>query len=115
MSFSFSFLTLRRIPGRLASCFVASARRAADFLQTFHQHAFDMEADLLFSGSRGGYGGGGYGGGGGGFGGGGDRMSNLGAGLQKQSWGKSSRNINNKQQQNALRIYSHANNFLLRP
>ncbi|KAJ4424116.1 ATP-dependent RNA helicase dbp2 [Gnomoniopsis sp. IMI 355080] len=36
-------------------------------------------------GSRGGYGGG-YGGGGGGFGGGGDRMSNLGAGLQKQSW-----------------------------
>ncbi|CAN8096843.1 unnamed protein product [Discula destructiva] len=41
-------------------------------------------------GSRGGYGGGGggggYGGGGGGFGGGGDRMSNLGAGLQKQSW-----------------------------
>ncbi|KAH8910326.1 hypothetical protein BR93DRAFT_875169 [Coniochaeta sp. PMI_546] len=36
----------------------------------------------------GGYGGGGYGGGGGGFGGGagGDRMSNLGAGLQKQAW-----------------------------
>lgn len=34
-------------------------------------------------------GGGGYGGGGGGFGGGGgDRMSNLGAGLQKQDWGK---------------------------
>lgn len=42
------------------------------------------------SGRGGGYGGGGggYGGGGGGFGGGGDRMSNLGAGLQKQSWGK---------------------------
>ncbi|KAK7960960.1 hypothetical protein PG988_012174 [Apiospora saccharicola] len=35
-------------------------------------------------GGGGGYGGGGYGGGGGG--GGGDRMSNLGAGLQKQSW-----------------------------
>lgn len=39
------------------------------------------------------YGGGGYGGGGGGGGGygggGGDRMSNLGAGLQKQNWGKS--------------------------
>ncbi|KAK7990835.1 P-loop containing nucleoside triphosphate hydrolase protein [Apiospora arundinis] len=34
-------------------------------------------------GGGGGYGGGGYGGGGGG---GGDRMSNLGAGLQKQSW-----------------------------
>lgn len=39
--------------------------------------------------------GGGYGGGGGGFGGGyggggGDRMSHLGAGLQKQDWGKSS-------------------------
>ncbi|KAJ9161818.1 RNA helicase [Coniochaeta hoffmannii] len=37
----------------------------------------------------GGYGGGGYGGGGGGYGGaggGGDRMSNLGAGLQKQAW-----------------------------
>jgi ATP-dependent RNA helicase DDX5/DBP2 len=31
----------------------------------------------------GGYGGGGYGGGAGG-----DRMSNLGAGLQKQNWGK---------------------------
>lgn len=41
------------------------------------------------SGSYGGGGGGGYGGGDrGGFGGGGDRMSNLGAGLQKQSWGK---------------------------
>ncbi|KAH8848229.1 ATP-dependent RNA helicase dbp2, variant 2 [Pyricularia oryzae] len=36
-------------------------------------------------GGGGGYGGGGYGGGGG-FGGGGDRMSNLGAGLQKQDW-----------------------------
>lgn len=49
--------------------------------------------------SRGGFGGnsygGGYGGGGGGYGGGyggggGDRMSHLGAGLQKQDWGKSS-------------------------
>jgi hypothetical protein len=46
-------------------------------------------ADLfIYSGSNGhsnghggGYGGGGYGGGGG------DRMSNLGAGLQKQNWG----------------------------
>ncbi|KAH6841162.1 P-loop containing nucleoside triphosphate hydrolase protein [Chaetomium sp. MPI-CAGE-AT-0009] len=43
-------------------------------------------------GGGGGYGGGGYGGGGGGYGGGGygggggDRMSNLGAGLQKQTW-----------------------------
>jgi hypothetical protein len=48
------------------------------------------------NGHGGGYGGGGYGGGygggrGGGFGGGagGDRMSNLGAGLKKQDWGKS--------------------------
>ena len=44
------------------------------------------------NGYQGGGGGGGYGGGqGGGYGGGqggGDRMSNLGAGLQKQSWGK---------------------------
>lgn len=46
-------------------------------------------------GGGGGYGGGGYGGGGGGGGyggggggGGGDRMSNLGAGLQKQAWGR---------------------------
>lgn len=42
--------------------------------------------------SRGGYGGGGFGGGGGGGyggggGGGGDRMSHLGAGLQRQEWG----------------------------
>ena len=35
-----------------------------------------------YGGGGGGYGGGGYGGGGG------DRMSNLGAGLQKQNWGK---------------------------
>jgi hypothetical protein len=42
-------------------------------------------------GGGGGYGGGGgsYGGSGGGFGGGGDRMSNLGAGLKTQDWGKS--------------------------
>jgi hypothetical protein len=39
----------------------------------------------------GGYGGGGGGGYGGGYGGGGgDRMGHLGAGLQKQDWGKSS-------------------------
>ena len=38
----------------------------------------------------GGYSSGGYSGGGGSYGGaGGDRMSNLGAGLQKQNWGKS--------------------------
>lgn len=37
------------------------------------------------NGSAGGYGGGSYGGGAGG-----DRMSNLGANLQKQQWGKSS-------------------------
>lgn len=86
-------LTLRWAHGPLVSCYVASARRVAIFLQDFHQDTVDLEADLLFSGSRGGYGGGGYGGGGGGFGGGGDRMSNLGAGLQKQSWGKSLRNI----------------------
>lgn len=42
-----------------------------------------------YGGGGGGYGGGGYGGGGGGFGGGGgDRMSNLGAGLKNQSYGK---------------------------
>lgn len=42
-----------------------------------------------YGGGGGGYGGGGYGGGGGGYGGGGgDRMNNLGAGLQKQQWGK---------------------------
>jgi hypothetical protein len=41
-------------------------------------------------GYGGGYGGGGYGGGsrGGAAAGGGDRMSNLGAGLKKQDWGK---------------------------
>ncbi|MBE3042595.1 hypothetical protein IMZ48_08470 [Candidatus Bathyarchaeota archaeon] len=47
-------------------------------------------------GGYGGGGGGGYGGGGGGYGGGGDnfgggggdRMSNLGAGLRNQTWGK---------------------------
>lgn len=49
-------------------------------------------SDSGSNGYGGGGGGGGYGGGGGGYGGdrggGGDRMSNLGAGLQKQSWGK---------------------------
>lgn len=50
---------------------------------------FDSNTDNCNRGSRGGYGGGGGGYGGGGFGGGGDRMSNLGAGLQKQSWGES--------------------------
>ncbi|PHH82858.1 hypothetical protein CDD82_4496 [Ophiocordyceps australis] len=39
-----------------------------------------------YGGGGGGYGGGGYGGGGYGGGGGGDRMSGLGAGLQKQTW-----------------------------
>jgi hypothetical protein len=56
-----------------------------------------LESPLIFlkgggGGNVNGYSGGGYGGGGGGGygGGGGDRMSNLGAGLQKQNWGKSS-------------------------
>lgn len=41
-----------------------------------------------YGGGGGGYGGGGYDGGGGFGGGGGDRMSNLGAGLRNQSYGK---------------------------
>lgn len=61
-----------------------------------HLAPFNFHQDLITNsfqrrsngGGYGGGGGGGYGGGGYGGGGGGDRMSALGAGLQKQEWGK---------------------------
>lgn len=57
--------------------------------QTLQANSWFSRSNGYSNGGGGGYGGGGYGGGGGFGGGGGDRMSALGAGLQKQDWGKS--------------------------
>jgi hypothetical protein len=116
LSLPFSLSKLRcAIPSlarAIADWAVPDIHHSLDFLDLKSDHQF---TNKVCSGSNG-YGGGGYGGGGGGYGGGGgggygggggggDRMSNLGAGLQKQNWGKNSLTV-----ASSLRHVPYANN-----